>query len=404
MTEALVLAGLQQALILSLAVILLRLVRPVLLRQGANTTYSAWLLVPALLLTPTLPRPSSEPLQIVWAAAGGSAATGFTTMPSLPQVDRMLPCLLVWLSGTFVVLALCAWRHWRLIRRAGSLPAGSSPALVGLLRPHIALPTDFELRFSPEERELILAHEAVHRVRLDNLWNLLATLLTALHWWNPLAWWAVHRMRADQELACDAAVLRARPNSKAAYIRALLATHSLQSAGTPLASHWSSTHPLVERITMLKHHEVSPRRRFAFLGLGLLSTVGLAWAAQTAPATHSNAQRAYIQTEIRVGAHVSKPALLVELGVPATIGIDAGDGGGHWEVLMTVTQQSDGQLRVQTERSFGTPAQKLDGKHTQLGRPGMSMVLTFPAPDGGPDFVMKRVVKLVPVDVVPTRR
>ncbi|MEJ6004198.1 M56 family metallopeptidase [Paucibacter sp. AS339] len=404
MIENLLLKGLQQALILSLAVILLRAVRPVLLRQGADIVYAGWLLVPALLLTPTLPRPSSEPLQIVWAAADGTAATGLTAMPSMPHVNNMLPWLLVWLTGTLVVLALCAWRHWRLIRLTEPLPAGSSPALVGLLRPRVALPADFELRFSPEERELILAHEAVHRMRLDNLWNLFATLLTALHWWNPLAWWAVHRMRADQELACDAAVLRKQPNSKAAYIRALLATHSFQSRDTPLASHWSSTHPLVERITMLKHHEVSPRRRFALLGLGLLSTVGLAWAAQTAPANNSNAQRAYIQTEIRIGAHVSNPALLVELGVPATIGIDPGDGGGHWEVLMTVTQQSDGQLRVRTERSFGTPVQKLDGNHTQIGLPGMSMVLTFPAPDGGPDFVMKRVVKLVPVDFVPTQR
>ena len=402
MTDFLLFAGLQQALLLSLAVILLRVVRPLLLRQGAGFTYAAWWLVPLMLLTQALPRPATEPLGIVLTAASAPAAVRLTTVPVLPA-SSTTQWLALWLAGTLAVLALQAWRQWRLAQLGESFVAGSSPALVGLLSPRIALPVDFEQRFTPEERELILVHEAMHRARLDNLWNLLATLLTAMHWWNPLAWWAASRMQADQELACDASVLRHRPDSIATYTRALLAAHSLRAPSAPIASRWVSTHPLIERIAMLNRRQMLNRRRIALLGLCLLSTVGLAWAAQTAPAAAPNAQRVYIQTEIHIGNHVSKPGLITVLGVPATFGIDHGDGSGHWEIVMTVTQQPDGQLLVHTERRFGNPPQKLDGNHSQINASGNPIELTFPAPDGGPAFVMKRVVRLVAADFNPSR-
>jgi hypothetical protein len=180
------------------------------------------------------------------------------------------------------VLALQAWRQWSLARLGERLPAGSSPALVGLLSPRIALPIDFEQRFTSEERELILAHEAVHQTRLDNLWNLLSTLLVALHWWNPLAWWAARRLQADQELACDAAVLTARPDCGSTYVRALLAAHNLQPRPAPIASRWASAHPLVERIAMLKHPLQATRRRTVLMGCTIVACFGLAWVSQAA--------------------------------------------------------------------------------------------------------------------------
>jgi hypothetical protein len=404
MIEAVLAAGLKQALLLSLAVALLRAARPLLLRLGAGLTYAAWGLVPALLLTPALPRPHTEPLRMALAATGGPAGASLASMP-LPPAQSSAPWLALWLAGTVAVLALQAWRQWQLARLGEPLPAGSSPALVGLLRPRVMLPIDFEQRFTPDERQLILAHEAVHQQRLDNLWNLLATVLVALHWWNPLAWWAARRLQADQELACDAAVLRGHPHATATYTRALLAAHALTAPGAPLASRWGSAHPLLERIAMLKQAHNPTRRRSALLGLALLATAALAWAAQTAPNTvDPQAQRVYIQAEVNIGGHVSKPGLITVLGVPATIGIDHGDGSGQWEIVMTVTQQPDGQLRVHTERSFGTPPQKLDGHHDQIGAPGAPAALSFAAPNGGPPFVMKRVVTLVPADFRPARQ
>lgn len=402
MIDGLLLVGLQQALLLSIAIALLRMVRPLLLRQGVGFAYGAWGLVPLMLLTQALPRPPAESFGVLLTAAEGSAAVGLAAIP-LPPASSSTPWLTLWLVGTLAVLVLQAWRQWRLARLGQRLPAGSSPALVGLLRPRTALPVDFEQRFTPEERELILTHEAIHRSRLDNLWNLIATLLTAMHWWNPLAWWAASRMRADQELSCDASVLRRRPGSIAAYTRALLSAHSLRAPNAPIASRWVSTHPLIERIAMLNRPQVLSRRRIALSVLCLLSTAGLAWAAQTVPAADPNAQRVYIQTEVRIGDHLSKPALVTALGVPATIGIDHGDGSGHWEIVMTVNQQPDGQLIVQTERRFGNPLKKQDGRHRQIDAAGIPIELRMPAPDGGPAFVMKRVVRLVDADFKPPR-
>ena len=402
MTDFILGAGLNQALLLSLAVVVLRVVRPLLWRQGAGFTYASWWLVPLVLLTQFLPRPTTEPLQIALTSGVGPASAGLTAIPALPASDHN-HWLVLWLAGTVAILALQAWRQWRLAQLGERLPAGSSPALVGLINPRVALPADFEQRFTPEERELILEHEAIHQSRLDNFWNLLATLLTAVHWWNPLAWYAAHRMQADQELACDATVLRQRPDCTATYTRALLAAHALRIPNAPLASRWGTTHPLIERIAMLNRPQVLTRRRIVLLSLGLLSTVGLAWAAQTGPAAAQNYQRVYIQTEIRIGERISKPTLITTLGVPATIGIDHGDGSGRWEIVMTVTQQPNGELLVHTERSYGSPPQKIDGHHNQINATDKPIEMTFPAPDGGPAFVMKRVVSLVTADFKPSR-
>ena len=57
MSEKLLAVLVQQALLLSVAAVVMALARPLLLKRlGAGSVYAAWLLVPALLLTPLLPR------------------------------------------------------------------------------------------------------------------------------------------------------------------------------------------------------------------------------------------------------------------------------------------------------------------------------------------------------------
>ncbi len=281
MSELLLPALQRQALLLSLGVLLLLGLRPLLLKRlGARATYAAWLL-PALLVTPLLPSAGARPLP-VFATVADLTRTAAAPLLTAPKPEASWPRLLLaaWLAGAALVLALQAARQWRLARHGTQLPAGSSPALVGLWKPRVALPADFEARFTPDERQLILAHEDVHRARHDNAWNLLACTLTALHWWNPLAWAAACRMQADQELACDAVVLGQRPGALATYTRALLAAHDLTPHGAPLASRWGSAHPLVERIAMLN---AAPRctRRHTLLALTtLMAAAGMAYAAQ----------------------------------------------------------------------------------------------------------------------------
>lgn len=82
----------------------------------------------------------------------------------------------------------------------------SSPMLVGVFRPKIIIPTGLE----PDSAgcAMILAHENVHRRRLDNLWRTLAVGIACVHWFNPLVWVMLGMFLKDMELSCDEAVLR----------------------------------------------------------------------------------------------------------------------------------------------------------------------------------------------------
>ena len=80
-----------------------------------------------------------------------------------------------------------------------------SPVLLGFFRPKIILPVSLDTE--SEECEMILAHENIHRRRLDNLWRLLGICSVCFHWFNPLAWIMLKTFFTDMELACDETVI-----------------------------------------------------------------------------------------------------------------------------------------------------------------------------------------------------
>ena len=47
----------------------------------------------------------------------------------------------------------------------------------------------------------------VHLRRRDILINWIIVIIQALHWFNPVVWYAFRKMRSDCEIACDAHVL-----------------------------------------------------------------------------------------------------------------------------------------------------------------------------------------------------
>ncbi len=102
-------------------------------------------------------------------------------------------------------------------------PRVAGPLTWGLVRPVILLPV--EAASWPAERlRAVLLHELAHIRRWDFLTHLLAQTTRAVYWFNPLVWWAVHRMHHEQEQACDDAVLQAGTPSEA------YATHLLEIA------------------------------------------------------------------------------------------------------------------------------------------------------------------------------
>jgi hypothetical protein len=149
------------------------------------------------------------------------------------------------------------------------------------------VPADFETRYTGAEQALILAHEAMHARRRDGWWSLLAQLFASLLWFHPLAWWALAALRHDQELACDAAVLRERNGCRRSYAQAMLKTPIVRQV-LPVGCCWSSRHPLTERIAMLKlpSHKAARRRLGGFASLaiaGILAGTVYAASAPMAP-------------------------------------------------------------------------------------------------------------------------
>ncbi|HEY0954092.1 MAG TPA: M56 family metallopeptidase [Roseateles sp.] len=359
----------RQSLALSLAVALLLLLRrPLLKHFGPGLRYAAWGLVPLLMLASALP--ASAPVLVLKAEVVTRVQPLLAAAPSLTPSAPGWPPLLaaLWAAGAVAMLLRLAQLQRRyqrgLVLRDGrwQSPAGSGPALVGLLRPRVALPADFEQRFDARQRELVLAHEDVHRARRDNHWNALGALICVLHWFNPLAWLALRCMRADQELACDAAVMALHPGSEAAYGRALLLAQSPMPAGLPWAG-WRSPHPLVERMHMLKLAPLSPTRRA--LGLGLLAALTLAGAGAV-QAVGADATTAAPEIELKLDlsyragneTYRTQPTLRVAAGKRATVmlnGTPDQPTPGQLAINIEARDLGDDKIEVRTEVKKGLP-------------------------------------------------
>ena len=80
------------------------------------------------------------------------------------------------------------------------------PFACGLFRPRIVLPSSC-LAWPDSSRRMILAHELLHLKRRDLLWQVLATLATAIWWFQPLCWFNRWTLRRDSETACDTWVI-----------------------------------------------------------------------------------------------------------------------------------------------------------------------------------------------------
>ena len=80
------------------------------------------------------------------------------------------------------------------------------PLTWGILRPRVALPVNVE-SWDDERIRTVLLHELAHVRRRDCLTQWIAEIAHILHWFNPLVWLAVCRMRLDRERACDDMVL-----------------------------------------------------------------------------------------------------------------------------------------------------------------------------------------------------
>ncbi len=98
-------------------------------------------------------------------------------------------------------------------------PEQAIPLVWGVLRYRLLLPESAR-QWSREQLRSVMLHELAHLKRGDTLAQWLAQLACAMHWFNPLVWWAAWRMHVERERACDDLVLSSgvRPSAYAEHL------------------------------------------------------------------------------------------------------------------------------------------------------------------------------------------
>jgi hypothetical protein len=84
-----------------------------------------------------------------------------------------------------------------------------SPAIFGLFHPKISISQQLTNKLTLEELRYVFLHELSHLKRGDLLVNGLVLTIQTIYWFNPLVWYALHQMKQDCEIACDANALAA---------------------------------------------------------------------------------------------------------------------------------------------------------------------------------------------------
>ncbi|OOG64004.1 peptidase M56 [Rhodanobacter sp. B04] len=356
---------------------------------GAERAFQLWWLPPLAMLASQLPHTGSA-----------SVAALPPLVYMITSVTSMLPAhassavavewrgfaVLIWCAGVVMAMLLAVLAQWRYRNRLlGATPmagvpshppvlraarADVGPALVGAWRVRIVVPVDFEQRYDTTERALILAHEAMHARRRDGWWCLLAQATAAVFWFHPLAWWALGALRHDQELACDAAVLRHHGEQRRNYANAMLKTQTALFA-LPVGCPWSPRHPLTERIAMLKSPLPGRLRRSVGMiaSLTLASVVAGAVYAASAVAGQPSGMPATSATD----AHEYQLNMKVELTTDdahrshaerATLALCVVPGKGAavstqgWRVDATTLPEGDNRVRIDLAVT-GTDSKKL---------------------------------------------
>lgn len=83
-----------------------------------------------------------------------------------------------------------------------------APAVDGVLRPYISLPSGIDRVLSEDELNAVLLHEVTHARRRDNLIRLIHEGGLCVLWFHPLVWITGRRLALYRELSCDESVIQ----------------------------------------------------------------------------------------------------------------------------------------------------------------------------------------------------
>ncbi len=184
------------------------------------------------------PSPSASPAPSGPAAAVKSLAPPPPSGSRLTQLrDRLEPALpwlvVVWVLGVLILSVRLGygWMAARRLRTDGTRDVSASlqqvlarlaaqlrvhqpvrllesllievPAVIGWLRPVVLVPASALTGLTPQQLEVLLAHELAHVRRYDYLVNVIQCVIETLLFYHPAVWWVSRRIREEREHCCD---------------------------------------------------------------------------------------------------------------------------------------------------------------------------------------------------------
>jgi len=149
---------------------------------------------------------------------------------------------------------------WRMVRLTAA-PRCSTPFVLG--SSEICVPGSLFHTLTPEERCCALAHELAHVARRDPLWQLIAGVIQAVFFFQPLNRLAARRLREDAEFVADDWAVR-QTGSPMGLARCLIAVAGWAVPGTESAPEATMAmaeggSPLILRVERLLAHRGSAR-------------------------------------------------------------------------------------------------------------------------------------------------
>ena len=281
-------------------------------RASAGVRHMVWLaavlavaMVPLALSIPQTAIPSAARLVVPAAVAAGSGV-----------VARKLPWLLmIWAAGASLVvvrLILGVIGAARITRSAtnhsGILYSdrASTPLTWGFLRPVVILPS-YAMEWTDAERDVVIRHERAHIARHDWLWQMLASIATAVFWFHPLMWLASFRLRLEAEGAVDDCILAGGVEPSDYASRLLDVARRLNNISAPAAAIAMVRKPELEtRVRSI----LDPSRRRAGAGTLVRCAIALAAVALILPIAVTR-QSVHAQGKVyKIGNGVSQPSII----------------------------------------------------------------------------------------------
>jgi TonB family protein len=150
------------------------------------------------------------------------------------------------------------------------------PMTWGLFRHVVILPAGAKL-WTPARRRLVLTHELTHVQRNDGLMQLFVQLACSVYWFNPVIWYAAHRIRLERERACDDQVINdgTAPEDYAGHLVEIARALSRNGALTVAAISMAQPSQLETRVRSILDRRTSRRRLSRLALVPLLASIAL---------------------------------------------------------------------------------------------------------------------------------